>query len=279
LKTTLLTLLALVAFAANSLLCRLALKNAHIDAGSFTTIRLISGAPILLLIVSFRRKPLASAGSWRSALALFTYATAFSFAYIELPTATGALLLFGAVQATMISYALHGGERFTAEQQLGLLAAVGGLIALLLPGITAPSPVAAAAMLAAGVAWGVYSLRGRGAGDAIAITAGNFLRAAALSLPFAVWLLVRAQPDRFGIACAIGSGAIASGLGYAIWYTALPRLQATTAATAQLSVPVIAGIGGIVVLGEPPTLRLLLAGIAILGGIALVISGRRARAP
>lgn len=205
---------------------------------------------------------------------LFAYAAGFSFAYLSLTTATGALLLFGAVQATMILWGLWRGERFGAWQLVGLALAVGGLVGLLLPGLSAPPLAGAALMLMAGAAWGVYSIRGKGAGDATRVTAGNFLRA----VPFAVVLsalsllpLAGARLDAAGVAYALASGAITSGLGYAIWYTVLPALKATSAATVQLSVPVIAALGGIVFLGEAVTLRFALASIAILGGITLVI--------
>jgi drug/metabolite transporter (DMT)-like permease len=205
---------------------------------------------------------------------LFAYAAGFSFAYLSLTTATGALLLFGAVQATMICYGLWRGERFGAWQLAGLALAVGGLVGLLLPGLSAPPLAGAALMLMAGAAWGVYSIRGKGAGDATRVTAGNFLRA----VPFAIVLcvlsllpLAEARLDAAGVGYALTSGAITSGLGYAIWYTVLPHLKATSAATVQLSVPVIAALGGIVFLNEALTLRFVLASIAVLGGIALVI--------
>jgi drug/metabolite transporter (DMT)-like permease len=272
-----LTALAMCAFAGNSLLCRLALAGTSIDPATFTTIRIVSGAAALWLIVSLRNRKADSsrAGSWLSALALFAYAAGFSFAYVRLSAGTGALLLFGAVQATMIGYGLWGGERLKAGQWLGLAAAVGGLIGLLLPGITAPPLHSAALMLGAGVAWGVYSLRGKRSHDALADTAGNFMRAAPFALALTVAMLSLASMDRIGALYAIASGALTSGVGYAIWYTALKGLKATSAATVQLSVPVITAIGGVVLLGEQITLRLVIASAAILGGIALVILERR----
>ena len=265
------TLLAMLAFAANSLLCRMALKHTAIDPASFTMIRLVAGAMALWLIVRLRGGPGRAAGNWLSALALFVYAAAFSFAYVSLSTATGALLLFGAVQFTMIGFGLHSGERLGARQCLGLACASAGLIVLLLPGVAAPSAHGAASMLVAGIAWGVYSLRGRGVGDPIRVTCGNFLRAAA----FAVALAAAASPwtvlDVAGTACAVASGALASGVGYAIWYAALPGLKATSAATVQLSVPVIAAGAGVAWLGEPISLQLVSASAAVLGGIALVM--------
>jgi drug/metabolite transporter (DMT)-like permease len=216
------------------------------------------------------------AGSWPSALALFAYAACFSFAYLSLPAATGALLLFGAVQATMIGVGLARGERMHGRQVVGFALALGGLVGLLLPGLTAPPALGAALMLAAGVAWGMYSLRGKGAGDPTRVTAGNFLRSVPLAIALSLAAVGWFSFDAVGVAYAAISGAVASGVGYAIWYTALHGLKATSAATVQLSVPVIAAAGGIVFLGELLTVRLVLASIAILGGIALVVVPRRA---
>lgn len=276
-RIILLTTLAMVAFAGNSLLCRLALKDTGIDAATFTTIRLVSGALILLLVVRVKHGPRDTGGDWWSAAALLVYAAGFSFAYLSLPAATGALLLFGAVQATMIGYGLWSGERLLRPQLLGLIMALGGLVGLLLPGLSAPPLVGSALMLCAGVAWGVYSLRGRGGGDPTKVTAGNFLRAAPVAILLSVLLHNDASLDMAGFGYAVLSGALASGLGYAIWYQVLPALKATKAATVQLSVPVIAALGGVVFLGEPISLRLALASVAILGGIALVILERRER--
>jgi drug/metabolite transporter (DMT)-like permease len=213
-------------------------------------------------------------GSWPSAFWLFAYAGAFSFAYITLTAATGALLLFGAVQATMIIAGFVRGERFARLQWLGFVVALGGLAALLLPGASAPPLVGAVLMIGAGVAWGFYSLRGRGAGDPTRVTAGNFLRAVPMAIAVSVATLSQFSIDMAGVAYALASGALTSGVGYAIWYTALPSLKATAAATVQLSVPVIAATGGVVLLGEALTLRLVLCSIAILGGIALVLRRR-----
>ena len=273
-----LTTLSMLAFAGNSLLCRLALQQSQLDAGSFTSIRLVSGALVLWLVARKFRGDQNGAGNWPSALALFIYAAAFSFAYVRLPTATGALLLFGAVQATMISYGLWKGERLRALQRVGLALALSGLLGLLLPGLSAPPLAGSVLMIGAGVAWGVYSLRGKGAGDPTRVTAGNFLRAAPIAIALSLLMLVlqRVTLDAAGIGYALASGALTSGLGYAIWYTVLPALKATTAATVQLSVPVLAALGGIVFLGETVTLRLGLASLAILGGIALVVLQKRA---
>jgi drug/metabolite transporter (DMT)-like permease len=266
-----LTALAMVAFACNSLLCRVALNDTGIDAASFTTIRLASGAAVLWLIarVGSGRPP--GTGNWLSAVALFVYAAGFSFAYISLPASTGALLLFGAVQVTMIGHGIWAGERFLRLQLVGLALALGGLVVLLSPGLTAPPLSGSLLMLGAGFAWGIYSLRGKGAGDPIKVTAGNFLRAAPVAAVLSLWTMDGASLDGAGFWYAVASGALTSGIGYAIWYAALPALKATNAATAQLSVPVIAALGGIAFLGESATLRLVLASIAILGGIALVI--------
>lgn len=267
-----LTSLAMMAFAGNSLLCRIALRQSTIDAASFTAIRLVAGAIMLLVVVGMRGGFAFRRGNWLSALALFTYAAAFSFAYVSLPAGTGALLLFGAVQATMIGYGLRTGERFRKLQVLGLLLACAGLVGLLLPGLSAPPLAGSLLMLAAGVAWGTYSLRGRAGGDPTQVTAGNFLRAVPGALALGIVMLHDVSLDVPGVCYAIASGALASGLGYVIWYTVLPVLKATNAATVQLSVPVIAALGGIVFLGETITLRLALASVAILGGIALVIT-------
>ncbi|WP_283744513.1 DMT family transporter [Sideroxydans sp. CL21] len=271
--------LAMIAFAGNSLLCRVALKHTGIDAASFTAIRLISGAAMLWLIARMNRSTHSGRGNWLSAFALFAYAAGFSFAYISLPAATGALLLFGAVQATMIGYGIWAGERLAGPQLAGLVLALGGLVSLLLPGLSAPPLLGSLLMLSAGVAWGIYSLRGKGAGDPIRVTAGNFLRAVPAAAMLSLVTHGGAALDSAGFLCAVSSGALASGIGYAIWYTVLPALKATNAATVQLSVPVIAALGGIFFLGESVTLRLLLASIAILGGIALVILEKKAQLP
>ena len=271
-----LTALTMVAFAGNSLLCRAALGHTHIDATSFTTIRLISGALVLWLITCLRRGTRSGRGNWRSALALFIYAAGFSYAYLSLPASSGALLLFGAVQATMIGYGIWSGERLRYLQLAGLILAFAGLIGLLLPGVTAPPLFGSLLMLGAGVAWGIYSLRGRGAGDPIAVTAGNFLRTVPIAIILSAFTFKGIAMDAEGFGYAVASGALASGLGYAVWYMVLPALKATRAASVQLSVPVIAALGGVLFLGEHISLRLVLASVAILGGIALVILEKRA---
>ena len=277
-----LTFLAMIAFASNSLLCRAALKQTTIDAATFTLDRILSGAFALWIIVTIaavhdrrtnssgaQRAPLQ--GTWLSALALCIYAAAFSFAYITLPAGTGALLLFGAVQATMISWGFRKGERLDTIQTIGLVAALAGLILLLFPGLSAPAPVSSILMLSAGVAWGIYSLRGRGEKSPASATAGNFVRAVPFAALISVIMIRHHRFDLLGAIYAVISGAITSGLGYVIWYSALRGLKATSAATVQLSVPVLAALGGIIFLGEPITLRLVLASFAILGGIALVL--------
>ena len=274
-RTLALTALAMTAFAGNSLLCRLALQHSAIDPASFTAVRLVSGALVLWALVRWRgQRP---AGDWRSAAALFVYAAAFSYAYLSLSAGTGALLLFGAVQATMLGWGLWRGQRLRLGQTAGLLLAMGGLVALLWPGVTAPPAMGALLMLAAGVAWGVYSLRGRGAGDPTAVTAGNFVRAAVLAVPLALAALPWAQVDAAGLLWALCSGAVTSGLGYAVWYTALKGLHPTSSASVQLSVPVLTALGGVAFLSEPLTLHLTLCSAAILGGIACVIAGQRRR--
>jgi drug/metabolite transporter (DMT)-like permease len=270
-----LVVLAMTAFAANSLLCRMALRNGAIDPGSFTAIRIASGAAVLWLIARLRDRTMTSAGSWWSAAALFAYAAAFSFAYVELPAAVGALILFCAVQVTMIGYGLWKGERIGRIQAAGLALAIAGLVTLLSPGLSAPSPGSAALMLAAGIAWGIYSLRGKGSGDPTIATAGNFLRAVPLAVILSLATLASASASAAGVLYAVASGGLASGVGYAIWYAALPGLTATKAATIQLSVPVVAAVGGVVLLGEAITPTLVVSSAAILGGIALVVAARR----
>ena len=272
-RIALLTLLSVTAFAGNSLLCRIALKATAIDPASFTSIRIASGALVLGAIVRMRGSH-GTLGTWTSAFWLFAYAIAFSLAYVTLTAATGALLLFGAVQATMITFGMWKGERLRALQWAGLVVALAGLAALLLPGLSAPPLAGAALMIAAGIAWGFYSLRGRAGGDPTGVTAGNFLRAIPFAAVASVAMVSRASIDSSGAMLAVASGALASGVGYAIWYTALPGLKATTAATVQLSVPVVAALGGVALLGEPLTLRLVACSAAILGGVALVVRSR-----
>ena len=275
-----LTLLAMFAFAGNSLLCRLALASASIDPAVFTVIRLLAGAVTLWLILLGCKLPLQMLGSWRAALALTVYAASFSYGYIEITAATGALLLFAAVQATMVGVGLWRGERLALWQMAGFAIALLGLLILLMPGLTAPPLLGTLLMLLSGIAWGIYSLLGKGQGDPLSMTAGNFSRALVLVAPVLLASFsFTAEPLPFtslGIIYAVLSGAVASGMGYAVWYSAIKGLEATTASVVQLSVPLITAVGGVVFLGEMLSVRLLVAAAAILGGIALVIVQRKA---
>lgn len=274
-RILLLTLSAMMAFAGNSLLCRAALRGGTIDAASFTSIRIVSGALVLWLILRARGHALNDVGSWWSALALFIYAAAFSFAYLSLSAGTGALLLFAAVQATMILWGLRKRERMHARHVIGLALAFAGLVLLLLPGLSAPPLGGALLMLSAGVAWGAYSLRGKAAGDPTNATAGNFIRAVPMALVLSAACIAWAHVGRAGLVYAVISGAITSGLGYVIWYAALPGLKVISAASVQLSVPVLTAVAGILFLGEALTLRFAVAAMAVLGGIALVVLEKR----
>jgi drug/metabolite transporter (DMT)-like permease len=270
-----LTMIAMLAFAANSLLCRLALGQDLIDAASFATVRVISGAVTLGLIVLPRWRDRGhSALDWRSALMLCIYMAGFSFAYVSLSAGTGALILFSAVQLTMFAVAMRGGEHFPLPSWLGLAIAVAGLVYLVSPGLTAPDPLGAVLMALAGVAWGVYSLRGRGAADPLESTANNFIGAVPMVIAVSLLFIRELRVSAAGLALAVTSGAATSGLGYVAWYAALRRLPRTRAATVQLSVPVIAALGGVVLLAEPVTLRLLLASAATLGGVWIVLAQR-----
>jgi drug/metabolite transporter (DMT)-like permease len=272
-RIALLVVLALLGFAANSLLCRAALGAGSIDAASFTAIRIASGALVLVVLARGER-----AGNWWSALALFAYAAAFSFAYLRLVTATGALILFATVQVTMISIGVARGERPRAVEWLGFVIAIAGLVVLVLPGLASPDPLGAALMAIAGAAWGIYSLRGRGASRPLAVTADNFLRAT----PMATLLLLAiplhgGHVESRGVALAIASGAIASGIGYSLWYAALPSLPAVRAAIVQLAVPVLAAGAGALVLSEQLSARLAIATGLIIGGIALALLAKQRR--
>lgn len=270
------TALALVAFAANSVLCRLALHDGAIDPSSFSIVRFVSGAVMLLVItmgVQRQRQPLA--GSWSTALILAVYALPFAFSYTQLSAGTGALILFGCTQVTMLIAALAAGERPHAIQWVGLALALGGLVNLVFPGLTAPSPFAATLMTIAGVCWGLYTLRGRGSANPLSVTLGNFVRSVPLMIAGSVvaWPRIHAEPR--GILFAVASGALATGLGYVIWYSALPRLSAVRAAVVQLAVPLLAAAGGVLLLSETISFRLVLSAVLVLGGIAMAIVGGR----
>lgn len=274
-KTVIFTALALVSFAANSILCRLALRSHSIDPAGFTAVRLFSGAIILSLIVYASGKKPQTAGSWISGAMLFAYAIAFSLAYVSLNAGVGSLILFGAVQATMIISSMLAKKHPSIGQWIGLALAVGGLVYLVRPGNAAPPLEHAALMAAAGMAWGIYSVRGPGGSDPVAATAGNFLRAAPMAIiPLIIFMsTLKATPN--GLFLAVLSGAVTSGLGYVFWYTALPGLGAIRAAAVQLTVPVLTAFAGIVLLHEELTQRLLYATAAILLGVGLAVASRR----
>ncbi len=276
--TLALTAAAMLAFAANSLLCRLALRYELIDPATFASARVIAGAATLSLIAwpRWRRRGRAPA-NWRTVAMLFLYLAFFSFAYLSLSAGTGALILFGAVQLTMFIVALRNGEHFPLVSWIGLLVAIAGLVYLVSPGLTAPDPLGAVLMAVAGIAWGFYSLWGKGAADPLEATANNFIFAVPLALAVNLAALGTASVSAHGLVLAAVSGAVASGVGYVIWYAALRGLSGTQAATVQLSVPVIAAFGGVILLSEEVTLRLLVASAATLGGVALVLAQRAGR--
>jgi len=275
-RTIAFTVTALVAFAANSLLCRMALREGAIDAASFSTIRFLSGAVMLVLIaLKTERSVFPLAGSWVAAGILAVYALPFAFAYTQLSTGTGALIMFGCVQLTMLVAAVGYGERPHAVEWLGLLVTVAGLVTLVLPGLTAPSPMAAALMATAGVCWGLYSLRGRASSNPLRQTMGNFVRAVPLIAGAGLLMMSRVHVETRGVLLSIASGAIATGLGYVVWYAALRGLSAMRASIVQLAVPLIAAAAGVMLLSETVTLRLLLSTVLVLGGIAMAIAGQR----
>jgi drug/metabolite transporter (DMT)-like permease len=269
-----LTVLALIAFASNSVLCRAALGRGAIDAASFSALRLFSGALTLGVLVTLRPGRITLGGSWQSATYLFLYAVPFSFAYESLATGTGALILFGAVQATMLIAAVRSGERPGWLQWLGLLTALAGLVYLVLPGVSAPAPLGSALMTIAGVSWGCYSLRGRAGTDPLGETAGNFVRSLPLVALVSAASVSAMHVEATGAMLAVVSGALASGVGYALWYAALRGLTAALAATVQLSVPVLAALGGVILMAEVVTPRLAIASVLILGGVGLALRKR-----
>lgn len=278
-STIVLTALALIAFAANSLLCRMALGGEWIDPASFTLVRLASGALVLWPLARLAGEPAIAGqgGSWGSALALFVYALGFSLAYVSLDTGTGALILFGLVQLTMLVAAWRYGERLSALQWLGFAVAVSGLAWLVAPGVTAPEPSGALLMGLAGIAWGCYTIRGRGVAAPVAMTAGNFLRAVPMALVASVLAVSALEVRPHGLLLAMISGALTSGIGYVIWYRVLPRLRTSQASVLQLLVPALAAAGGVIVLSEPISWRLLGASALILGGVGLAVVTRSAR--
>lgn len=283
LRTSVYTGFAMLAFASNSILCRMALAQDTIDPAGFTAIRLVSGALTLLLLTIRgtvkRNGAEKTAGSWISAAMLFLYAITFSFAFVRLTAGTGALILFGAVQITMIMTAIFRREHPGLLEYIGLAAAMAGLIYLVFPGLQAPSLTGAVLMAAAGTAWGVYTLRGRGAVHAAAATADNFRRSVPLILIVGLFFIKDLHITSRGVLLAAISGGLASAMGYVVWYAALPNLSTTRAALVQLIVPVLASAGGILVLSEPLTIRLVISAVVILGGIALSIFSRRQISP
>jgi len=269
-----LTAITLIAFGSNSVLCRLALAGGGIDPASFTNLRLLSGAATLWIISALLRRRSRPMGSWISASMLALYAFAFSYAYVSLSIGTGALILMGAVQATMIVAGIRAGERLNPLQWMGLLLALGGTVFLVSPGITGPPVLGSALMAAAGIAWGIYSLRGRGSDDPITTTTDNFIRAVPMAVIVNLIQLGEIHWSTQGVLLALLSGSITSGIGYVLWYAALRGLTATRAGIVQLGVPVLAAIGGVVILSEAITTRLVIAGLAVLGGVGLAVAAR-----
>ncbi|MEC7545683.1 MAG: DMT family transporter [Pseudomonadota bacterium] len=279
-RTFLLTTIAMLAFAGNSILCRLALKDDAIDPGSYTLLRMLSGALFLifLLVLKQRHKPAVpffKAGSWPAALVLVVYAATLSFGYVSIDTGIGALVLFGCVQISMIAISLFQGHRLTVWEVVGVLLAFAGLVYMLVPGQTAPSLMGFILMALSGIAWGVYTLLGRGSATPLTDTAGNFAKgcipAAILTLVFIADLNITLR----GAIYAVLSGTLASGAGYAIWYAVVTKLGISQAAVVQLSVPIIAAAGGVVFVGEPVTYRFIIAATLVLGGILIVILSKQ----
>lgn len=265
------TMLTMSAFAANSLLCRLALKTTTIDPASFTAVRIFSGALMLGLVAGWRSASSGTHGSWRGGFALFVYVAAFSFSYLTLSAGTGALLLFGSVQITMLLAGLIARERMGKLQGIGFIAALIGVVILMLPGVEAPALTGSVLMIASGIAWGRYSLLGRGIANPTLATTGNFMRAVPFAMLLALFSIPWIKLDTSGLLYALLSGALTSGLGYVLWYRVLQAMRAITAATVQLSVPMLAALGGTIWLGEAVTVHLLIASLLILGGIGLVL--------
>lgn len=288
--TAALTLLALIAFASNSILCRLALAPHEIDPANFTLTRLGSGGLTLLLIHAIVTRSWSGGASPKrpfghgliAAALLFLYALPFSLAYVSIGAGTGALILFTAVQATMLLGALRSGERFRALEGVGMVIAIAGLVYLVKPGLSAPSPVGSTLMAVAGIAWGLYSLRGRGTSDPLRDTTNNFVLAiplaiaarwapAAISAPLG---FAHTAATTRGLILAAASGALASGLGYTVWFAALRGLTAIRASMVQLAVPVVAAAGGVIFLHEAITARLIVSAALILGGLGIALAGK-----
>ncbi len=275
-RTISLTSLALVAFASNSILCRLALGHHLIDAGTFTSVRLMSGAVALVALVALKGQRIpAFTMHWQSTVALFAYAAPFSFAYLLIPASAGALILFGAVQTTMIGWDIVQGKRLNKTELIGLVLAMSGLVVLTLPGATGLDVAGVGLMTIAGIAWGVYSLLGKGVDDPLHATASNFVLSIVFVIPLAALSAGEWNVSRQGLVLAIASGALTSGIGYAVWYTALRGLSSTQAAILQLLVPVLAAIGGVVILDETVSLRLVISGVMIFAGVLLAMVGVR----
>ena len=277
LKIFILTGLALIAFAANSVLCRLALGDKTIDAASFTNIRLFSGAVVLLLILKLynSQSQNSSKGNWLSSFMLFLYAVTFSFAYISLDTGTGALIMFGSVQITIILLSIISGNRLNIYEWLGVTIAFLGFVYLILPGVSSPSLIGFSLMTIAGIAWGIYTLKGKESKNPLRDTTYNFIR----TIPFIIILLVstiqHSSYSTKGVVLAIISGGITSGIGYTIWYMAMEGLSKIQTAVIQLLVPIIAAFGGVIFVDEKITFRLSIASILVLGGILVVVLGRK----
>jgi drug/metabolite transporter (DMT)-like permease len=271
----------MLAFAANSIFARLALGTAEIDAAGYTGVRMLAGASTLTLLLMYQRRRLAigeafrTRSRWVTAAALFGYAIAFSYAYQYLGAGMGALILFATVQTSMLGWALIKGDRPGLIALGGMAVALGAFVYLISPGLVAPHPLGAALMIVAGLSWAVYSLLGRGSKEPLVDTAYNFILAVPVALALCALSLAQGLPSQLGMVWAIASGALASGVGYAIWYRALPLLSRSSAAIVQLTVPAIAAAGGILFIGETLTWRLIISSALILGGIAIALTARR----
>lgn len=274
LKICILIVLSLLCFAGNSIICRMALRSGSIDPGTFTSIRLLSGAIVLALIVVLRNGFKLNSGKWSAALALFIYAAGFSWAYVDLSAATGALLLFGSVQISMIVAGQIRGEKMRPLGWIGFSVALIGLIILFLPGLSQPPLLNALLMIAAGIAWGIYTIKGKQSTTPILTTSGNFLKTIPFALGLSLLTYSKISFTGYGVFLACFSGAVTSGLGYAIWYSVLPGLSVTLASVLQLSVPILGALGGVILLNEEPSARLLVCTLFVLSGIWGVIKGK-----